>query len=144
MKQFLLSERFKLEIKWDDVIYEQPGVCRFINARFSGPALQIAQKINDIDHILLDFYSQYIVLVKGVFVAKFDWSGLEYTETERVIYLKNATLSHPTELNNVPILKRTDYFVVDTSDHTPAKHGQNLVYKTYLINQDNSLYRFDK
>lgn len=143
MSDFILSEMFKLELRWQGVIYEKPGVCRLDGAYFTGPVLQIAQKINDNDFMMLDFYSQYIYLVKNVYVAKFSWAEVKYSEDGKKVFLSNALLLHDKELNSVPSLKKDDHFVIDTSDHTPAKHGNNLVYKTYVINPDNTLYRFN-
>lgn len=142
MESFFISEIFRLEIRWKSVEYSKDGMCSFVEAFLSGPAVSIAQKINEKDSIFLDFYSQYIRLVKGVYVAKFSWFGTEYSEDGKSIMLKNAKLEHELELNNVPVLKDSDFFVVDTSDHTPEKHGNNLLYKTFLLNSDNYLYRF--
>lgn len=144
MKSFLISEMFRLEIRWESVVYERPGVCRFKGAYFTGPVLQVAQKLNEKDHMLLDFYSQYIQLVKGTYVGKFDWEGIEYSEDGTKIFLKKASMVHEAELNSVPNLNSHDYFAIDTSNHVVEQHSKNLVYKTYLINPDNDLYRFER
>ena len=142
MTEFLSKERFKLELHWGSVEYTEDNKCLIREAYFSGPALQIAQKINNNDHLMLDFYSQYIQLVKGVYVGKFSWNEVSYKEDK--IFLSNAILEHDTELIRVPILNENDYFVIDTSDHELSIHSQNLVYKTYVINEENTLYRFGK
>lgn len=144
MNEFLLSEMFRLEIRWESVSYTQDGICTFKNAYFTGPVLQVAQRLNDKDKMLLDFYSQYIKLVKGTYVGKFSWEGVNYSEDGKKAYFNLATLEHSSELNNVPTLNSDDYFIVDASDHTSDKHENNLVYKTYLINADSTVYRFDK
>ena len=144
MNQFLLSEKFKLEIRWQDVVYEQDGKCKLIGAYFTGPVIQIAQKINPNDYIVLDFYSQYIQLVKSVYMAKLVWGAVSYSDDGQKVYFTDAVLEHDKELNNVPKLNVSDYFVVDTQDHVSDKHSQFLVYKTYLINENHILYRFEK
>jgi hypothetical protein len=138
---YFISEKFRLEIYWEDTVYLQEGRCGLIGAYFSGPALQIAQKINDTDHIMLDLYSQYLLLVKGAYVVKLEWSGVEYADGK--IYLSNCYITHNEELNTVPKLKADDYFVIDTSDHEFSVHQYSLVYKTILINEDHSMYRFN-
>ena len=143
-KEFLLSEKFKLEISWEEVLYEREGFCRFKGACFSGPVLQMAHKLENNDYIMLDFYSQYIHLVNSVYVAKFSWGQANYNDGDKKVYLEDAVLVHSKELNNVPSLKDTDYFVVDTSNHESSIHQYNLVYKTYLLGKDNDLYRFEK
>jgi len=144
MDKFLLSEMFRLELRWKAVNYTEPGICKLIGANFTGPVLQVAQKVNDKDQMLLDFYSQYINLVKGTYVAKFSWERTKYSDDGKIIYLSNALMVHEKELNNVPNLKADDYFIIDTQNHVVEKHSQNLVYKTYLINSNSSLYRFEK
>ncbi len=144
MNKFLLSEQFRLEIKWKKVLYKQDGRCELLNAHFTGPVIQIAQKINDNDHMLLDFYSQYFHLVNSVYVATLSWEKVTYSDDGSLVFLDNVFLSHRDELNNVPNLKNDDYFVIDTSNHITEKHGKNLVYKTYLINSDHKRYNFNK
>jgi hypothetical protein len=144
MSQFLISEQFKLEIHWQDVIYDQPGVCRLNGAYFTGPVLQVAEQIKSYDFMLLDLYSQYIALVKGAYVVKFLWDEVIYSEDNSKVFLSNARLEHEQELNSTPNLNPLDYFVIDTRDHETSVHQYNLVYKTFVINSDNTLYRFNK
>ena len=114
-----------------------------MGAYFTGPALNIAQKINDKDHLMLDLFSQYICLVKGVYVVKFSWSGVTYKLDENKVFLDNCFITHNEDLNKVPKLKSKDYFVVDTSDHSFENHMYSMVYKTITIKEDHSKYRFD-
>lgn len=137
-----MSEKFRLELCWESVVYLQEGLCELKGAYFSGPALQIAQKINDKDHMLLDLYSQYLVLVRGAYILKCDWNGVSYGNDNRV-YLSNCYLTHNEDLNIAPQLKTTDYFIIDTSDHEFSIHQYALVYKTILIKEDHSRYRFN-
>lgn len=141
MQEFILSDRYRLELHWDKVSYNKDGICTFKNARFLGPALAEAQKLNDEDHILIDFFQQYLKLVRSVYVAKFSWRGVEYNK-DNSITLKNAKLEHASELNRVPKLKDTDRLIIDTSDHVVEKHAFNPVYKAYVLSVDKELYRF--
>lgn len=123
--------------------YENEGVCKLTEATFSGPALAEALKLNDNDHILLDFFEQYIVLVENVYVAKFSWGEVTYVK-DGVILLSNTFITHSTELNKVPKLKDSDYLIIDTSNHEVATHPFNLVYRTYVVNEDATLYKFGR
>jgi hypothetical protein len=91
---------------------------------------------------MLDLYSQYLVLVKGAYVVKFEWEGVLYKLDENKVFLKNCYITHTEDLNTVPKLQKDDYFVVDTSDHSPNNHKYSLVYKTILIKEDHSRYKF--
>lgn len=136
-----LGERFRLEVHWEKAIYEKEGICKLKNAHFYGPALSEAQKINDNDHIMLDFFKQYKIIVKNIYVAKLSWKQVVY-EKDGKVSLKNAMVTHNTELNRVPKLKSTDYLVIDTSEHEVEKHPFNMLYKTYVVNENAQLYGF--
>ncbi|RKX67066.1 MAG: hypothetical protein DRP42_01460 [Tenericutes bacterium] len=138
---FLISERFRLEVKWDKAIYERDGVCKLEGAKLCGPALKEADRLNPNDYIDLDFFSQYYVLVSNVYVGRLSWGDVAYNKDGSVI-LKNAVITHDTELNKVPKFKINDYLVIDTSDHTTEQHPNNLYYKTYVTNEDTELYNF--
>jgi hypothetical protein len=45
-------------------------------------------------------------------------------------------------LNRVPKLASTDYLIIDTRGHDVENHHFNLVYKTYVVNEDTQLYKF--
>jgi hypothetical protein len=143
MVKFDLADRYRLELHWKKVIYEQPGMCKLTGAYFTGSALADAEKLKANDHIMLDFFSQYLFLVKGVYVAKFSWGPTIYNK-DGSISLKKAFITHDTELNRVPKLKNTDYLVIDTSNHSTELHPFNFVYKTYVVNEDTNLYKFGR
>lgn len=141
---FSLSESFRLELHWDDTKYESPGRCELKSAYFSGPVLQVAQKINSNDDMMLDFFSQYIRLVNSVYVAKLSWFGAEYSDDGLKVLLKHAIIEHKKELNNVPTFSNTDWLMIDCRGHDVENHPYNLVYKTYVMNSNKDLYRFGK
>lgn len=141
MQEFIFSDRFRLELHWGTAVYERDEICKLSNAYFSGPALAEADKINDNDSILLDFFHQYIILVENIYVAKFSWSQVIYNN-DNTITLKDTFITHDTELNKVPKLSNTDYLIIDTSNHETETHKYNLVYKTYVVNTDTQLYKF--
>lgn len=142
MGGFLLSEKYRLEVHWDRADYGNEGVCYLRNAYFCGPVLRIAEKINSNDNINLDFYKQYIILTRNVYVANLSW-GIAESSKDRVI-IKDAKITHDTELNRVPKLKDSDYLVIDTSGHENEGHAYNFVYPTYVIDCDSNLYDFSK
>lgn len=144
MDEFSLSEQFKLELRWQETSYDQAGICRLKGAYFTGPVLQVAVQIQPNDSMLLDLYSQYIMLVKGAYVVKFLWGDVTYSEDSSKVFLSDARLEHEVDLNSTPNLDSLDYFVIDTSDHEISIHHRHLVYKTFLINSNNTLYRFNK
>lgn len=141
MNKFVLSDRYSLDLRWKGVKYESEGICKLDGAYFSGPALSDAQKVNDNDHIMLNFFKQYIILVENVYVAKFSWGEVTYNSDGKIL-LAGAIISHDTELNRVPKLKDNDHLIIDTSDHEDVVHQFNLLYKTYVVNENVQLYKF--
>lgn len=143
MDKFSLSEKYKLEIHWSKAVYKNEGRCELKNAYFSGPALMQADKINDNDSIMLDFYKQYVVITKNAYVGKFSWVEVVYNK-DNTVSLKDATITHDTELNRVPKLENSDHLIIDTKGHETETHAYNLVYKTYVVNEDTTLYKFNR
>jgi hypothetical protein len=138
---FVLSEKYRLELHWDKIEKEDsPDVLYFIGAYFSGPALKIADKINDEDEIRLDFCSQYTILVKNVYIATLRWKGVSYKDNR--IYLQKSVLTYDKDIKDVPSLKNDDYIVIDTKNHENEKHIYNMYYPAYTINKENDLYSF--
>jgi len=141
MDKFSIGEQFRLELHWEKAIYEQDGICKLQKVYFSGPVLSNAQRIAENDYILLDFFEQYFIVAKNVYVAKLSWGEVDYNADGRV-YLSNVYISHNTELNRVPKLNSNDYLIIDTANHQVEYHSFNMVYKTYVVNCDTNLYNF--
>lgn len=137
----MLGEMYKLELHWKKAVYEKDGICILEGAFFSGPALKISEKINNNDSINLDFYKQYVIFVKNVYVAKLSWKEVIYNK-DNTVGLKNANLIHDTELNRVPKLKNTDFITIDTQKHEAATHHMYLVYESFVVDENGELYKF--
>jgi hypothetical protein len=137
----LLGEKYKLEIHWDKVEKENNcGILSFTGAYFSGPALKIADKINDKDEIRLDFCSQYTIIVKNVYTATFAWEGIVYKDKR--IYLNKAVMTYNKNIEDAPILKNDDYIVIDTRNHENEKHYVNMFYSAFTVSKDKEMYNF--
>ena len=139
--KFMLSERFRLELKWKKAIYNRNGICEFKDAYFCGPAVKEISLLNSNDNIILDFYAQYILIVEDIYLAKLSWGEVIFN-IDDTISLKNLTMHHETELNRVPKLSDNDYLVIDVEDHQESSHLFHLVYKTYVVNENTNLYKF--
>ena len=159
MKEFLISEKYRLEIHWDSVRYLDDGTVKLIGCYFTGPVLKDAAKLSDKDHMSLDFGSQYITFVGNYFIADFKWEGVRYIEDKNQISFSAASLSsrYP---ENIPVLTDNDYLVIDALDHDVERMSVEketgdrkssirttnmsvpLSYKTYLLREDGQLYNF--
>ena len=133
-----LAEQFKLELHWSKILRSKAGELHLIDAYFSGPALKQAEKIGNNDHIQIDFCSQFVVLVRSVFVAKFSWGEVNYSKDNKV-YLKNTIITYDPMVEGIPIIADTDYLVIDTKNHENEKHMYNMFYDAYIIGKDNDL-----
>ena len=142
MERFSISEMYTLELRWDDILYENEGMCKVVGAYFTGPVLSHALGIAANDHILLDFFKQYPILVRGAYVAKFSWGQVKYNK-DNTVSLKTAMISHD-NLNRVPKLRKSDYIVIDTQNHEEKVHRFNLTYTSYVVNENHVMYNFVK
>ena len=141
--KFMVSEKYRLELHWESVKYEAKDYCKLVNAYFSGPALSVAEKIQGNDHINLDFFEQYSIITRNAYVAKFSWGDVIYNK-DNTITLKDAVISHDKDLHKVPKLHDKDYIVIDTKDHEADVHHFNLVYRSYVVNENFVMYNFRK
>ena len=159
MKDFLISEKYRLEIRWKSVNYLDDGSVDLIGCYFTGPVLNNTEKLNDEDHMSLDFGTQYITFVGNYFIADFKWKGVRYIEDKNQIsfYVASISSNYP---DNIPTLKNNDFLVIDTVDHdvvnmltvsekenrrkikTTTTMTTPLSYKTYLLREDGQLYNF--
>ena len=138
---FLLSERYRLELHWDKIERPGKGLMLVKGAYFSGPALANAEKINDNDHITLDFCSQMIILVKNVYTAQLSWGQVKYNP-DKTVSLGNARLTYDPKVKNIPNPKDSDYIVIDTKGHENMEHAYNLLYNAYVIDETNDMYNY--
>jgi hypothetical protein len=137
--EFLLGEKYRLDVKWSDVEYVD-NTCRFIGAYFTGPVLQFAEKIEPNISMELDFFKQYFVLVDDVYIGTFAWGEVTYKEDK--IFLSDCTLTHKSELHKVPKLDKKDMLVIDCKLHERETHDFYPTYKTYVANADIQVYNF--
>lgn len=136
---FLLGEKYRLELLWDSVSYSD-NICTFLGAYFSGPVLQLAEKIESNTFIMLDFFRQYFVLVDNVYIGKLSWGEVTYREGK--ILLNDCKLTHKSELHKVPKLKDNDILIIDCKNHDRETHAFFTTYKTYVSNENLHLYNF--
>jgi len=139
MKEFMISEKYRLEIHWDRITYDEEGIVKVKGCYLSGPVLKEVEQLNEKDSIALDFVKQYVIFVKHYYIAKLSWKGVRHT-TEK-IFLDNVILENM-NINVVPKMKDDDYIVVDTKNHEDEKHQCHLTYDAYLIKSEGSLYNF--
>lgn len=139
MEEFSISEKFKLEIRWNKIVYEQEGMAKLIGCCLSGPVIKEVAEMNQEDAMKLDFGNQYLVFVPYFYIATLYWKGMRRSEDK--IYLDNVLLTND-NVNSVPKLGDNDYIVVDTEGHEDEKHQFSLVYPSYLIRFDGEKYDF--
>jgi hypothetical protein len=139
MKEFSISEKFRLEIHWNKSIYDQEGIAKLYGCYLSGPVIKEVAQMNEEDRMKLDFSNQYLVFVPYFYIATLYWKGIRRVSDK--IHLDNVLLTND-NLNAVPKLNDNDYIVIDTKDHEDEKHQYSLVYPSYLIRFDGEKYDF--
>lgn len=137
---FSFSEKYKLELRWSNVLRPKAGLMHFTDAYFCGPVLAFADKIQPNDGIKLDFCHQMIILVKDVYVADLRWGEVEYRKDK--VILNNARLTYDPELKGIPNLKNKDHLVINTKGHERENHPFNLLYEAFAIDIEGSIYDY--
>lgn len=137
--KFSVSERYRLELHWSKVVYEQEGIAKLSGSYFCGPVLSEVEELNQEDKMPLDFANQYIVFVPQYYIATLSWKGVR--QTPEKIYLSKVLLKNM-YLNSVPQLNDNDYILIDTTNHADDKHHFHLVYPAYLLKSTGELYNF--
>jgi hypothetical protein len=138
---FSLGEMYRLDLYWDSATYTD-NICILHKAYFSGPVLQLAEKIESNNHMFLDFFKQYFILVDNVYIGKLSWGEVYYEEDK--VHLNGCTLSHTSELHKVPKLQDDDMLIIDCKHHERETHTFYTTYKTYVSNRDLQVYNFIK
>jgi len=137
--EFLISEKYRLELHWNQIKYVENQQALLEGCYFSGPVLKDVLILNQEDSIDLDFVNQYFIFIESFYIAKLSWKGT-YQTPEKIV-LDNASLKNQ-NLNVVPKLKNSDYIVIDTAKHEDEAHLHSLVYTSYLLKKDGTLYNF--
>lgn len=123
-------DKYILELHWINVKYvnvEDDLKAYFDGAYFSGPALQIANKIQCNESIRLDFTDQYAVLLKNYHIATLSWGEVVYAGN--IVYLRDVLISI-SDFCEIPKFLCDDFLVIDTSLHEEETHALYLNYPT--------------
>ncbi len=137
----LLSNKYRLELHWEKVLFEITGRAKLIKAYFCGPALSIADKINENDKIIIDMTEQYLIFLPYFYLANLSWKTVVYSKDGKKVYLNDVVIENK-HVNSIPKLENNDYFVFDVSDHEENVHMFNPNYMAYLVNEEGELYNF--
>lgn len=129
----ICREKYRLELHWDSLEYHNDTVINLVNARFSGPVLKDALKLEAPDSIELDFTPQLLTLMDSYYIMTLDWAACSYT-TDGVIKLTGATLSNKF-LKTLHKLEASDYVVINTEKHEEATHAFHLVYESQVVRE---------
>ncbi len=137
----LLANKYRLELHWEKAVFEIAGVAKLIKAYFCGPALSIANKINEDDKIIIDMTEQYLIFLPYFYLANLSWKTIVYSKDGKKVYLNNVVIENK-HVNSLPKLEDDDYFVFDVANHEEKIHMFNPNYMAYLVNEEGELYNF--
>lgn len=133
-------DKYKLYLRWSDIVYHSDGVATLEGCTFSGPVLQIAAKIEAPDSIDLDLTPQTLSLLDSYYIVKLSWQEVEYQESG--VLLKGATLTNDF-LKTIHKFSSGDYIVINTEKHEEETHAFNLVYESQIVRRDQTPYKFE-
>jgi hypothetical protein len=136
------ENKYRLELHWDkvSVLIGTGGledVFLLENAYFCGPVLKDAAQINPNDNIMLDTTFQHSIFVPSFYLSKFSWKNVIYSNDK--VYLEDAYLVLK-NINSIPKISDTDFFVINCSKHEEATHANYLTYEAYLVDENGEVY----
>lgn len=117
--------KYRLELHWDSVSYQEDGVAVLHGAYFSGPVLKDAARINDNDQLIVDMTTQHKIFIPEYYQASLKWSAVTYKDGK--VFLSNATLKGK-YVNSIDTLRDSDWLLIDCANHEEKKHPFHLVY----------------
>jgi len=117
--------KYRLELHWDSVTYDDDDVVTLNGAYFAGPVLKEAAQIQPNDQLILDMTGQHMIFIPEYYQATLKWKGVDYKENR--VFLKDATIKGK-YVNSIETLKNNDWILIDCADHEERKHPFHLVY----------------
>lgn len=124
-KEFRVLNKYRLELRWESVSYNDEEVASLQGAYFTGPVLKETARINENDQLTLDMTLQHRIFIPEYYQATLKWKGVEYKGDK--VFLKGATIKGK-YVNSIETLRNSDWLLIDCADHEEKKHPFHLVY----------------
>ncbi len=137
---FFCGDKYRLELHWGDLVYHNDSHIVLKDAKFSGPVLKQALKLEAPDFIDLDLTPQLLTLLDSYYIIRLNWVDCEYLP-DGTVKLLGATLSNDF-LKSLHKLKVNDFIAINTIKHEEATHAFNLVYESQVVKEDAQPYDY--
>jgi len=133
------KDKYRLELHWENIEYQKELVV-LKGAKFSGPVLSQALKLEAPDFIDLDLTPQMLPVLNTHYIVRLDWAGCKYL-ADGTIDLIGATLSNRL-ITTAHKLKQDDFIAINTAKHEEETHAFNLVYESQVLKEDATPYDY--
>ena len=119
--------KYRLELSWDAVEYNEEDRAVLTGAYFAGPVLSDAARINDDDQLILDLTKQHVILaaMDDYYQAVLKWKGVDYKDDK--VLLKECWVKGK-YVNSLEKLENDDWILIDCREHEEENHPFLLVY----------------
>jgi hypothetical protein len=139
---FKCRRKYRLELKWDGVVYVNSTTARLLNARFEGPVLNDVQKVESPDSIDLDLTPQFTHMISSYYFLNLSWAEAEHTLDGKINLSDAVVISQG--LDTIHKLSNDDFILINTEKHREEVHAFNLVYESQVVKKDNTPYIYEK
>jgi len=133
-------DKYRLELHWRFVEYNEDDVAVLKGAYFCGPVLKDAEKLRDKDKLIVDMTSQHQIFIPDYYQAVLEWEGVQYKGDR--IFLKEALLQGK-HVNAVETLQNNDWLLIDCKDHDvknyQGRKGKKVAAGAYQTNYTHPL-----
>jgi len=137
---YLCRERYRLELHWESIEYNSDSTAVLKGARFSGPVISNALKLEAPDYIDLDLTPQLFTLFDSYYIVRMSWDSVSYSN-DGIIQLGGARLTNDA-LKSLHKFAAGDSIVINTEKHEEAVHAFNLLYESLVVRSDKKPYKY--
>jgi len=137
-----VMNKYRLELRWTSVSYNEEDVAVLKGAYFSGPVLNDAVELQQEDKLTLDLTEQHLIFppMADFYQAVLNWKGVEYRGDK--IFLKEAYVKGK-YINSIETLENKDWILIDCKEHDTKKYegkrGKRVAQGVYATKYNHSL-----
>jgi hypothetical protein len=121
------------DVSWDNFFIQDKVTSELVNARFKGPGIAQAYRLQESDKICLDLTRQYSKILPNFFILELEWTGIQYKKEDTVVLRKVLIRDIPISISKD--IRDTDYMRVYLTGHDDKNHRRHLVYITEIRNE---------
>jgi translation initiation factor 2 beta subunit (eIF-2beta)/eIF-5 len=132
--------KYRLELRWQDVEYSRDDIAVLKGAYFCGPVFKDAAELQEEDQLVLDMTAQHEIFIPDYYQGTLRWKGVEYKEG--CVLLKEALIESK-YVNSIETLRKNDWILIDCKGHDTKdmqpRRGKRVAHNLYEMKYNHLL-----